>query len=212
MIKKHIGIPAYLSSGMFGMNEAYMQYLSEFGGVHLITPDDGVLEKLDLLILPGGRDIDTMRYNQKPGYTLGNPNPWFEWFDTVMLPRYIKAGVPIFGICRGLQTLNIHFGGTLEQNIIDHPTSGARDELVHTVMHPSQKKSGNKDMEVNSLHHQSVAILGENLQVLLVSDEDHQVEAIRHLTLPISAVQWHPEEIRDDYSNKEITRLLNITR
>lgn len=209
---KHIGIPAYEYDGMFGLDTTYMAYLATFGAVHLLTPDDGVLG-IDLLVLPGGADVSPGRYSEKPGYILGKANPYFEHFDKVMLPEYIKRGVPIFGICRGLQTLNVHFGGSLHQHILNHPTSAADDrpEVAHGVYEMNHKNKSKPVFEVNSLHHQAINKLGIDIIPVLES-EDNIIEAIRHSSLPISAVQWHPEELRDDYSAREITRLLSLEK
>lgn len=207
---KTIVIPGYTYDGFFGMDTSYLHYLSAFGNVKILTPQETEPVEADLLVLPGGKDVNPVRYGDIPGYVLGNPNPYFEYFDTHILPKYIEAGIPVFGICRGLQTLNTHFGGTLFQHLLNHPTTQAdmRDELVHAVL-PTKDLKGVKKFEVNSLHHQSIRKLGENLTVTLKA-EDGVIEAIRHNFLPIAAVQWHPEEIQDAYSNQEIARLLAL--
>ena len=134
-------------------------------------------------------------------------------FDVNVLPHYVAKGVPVFGICRGLQTLNVYFGGTLNQHINHEYSTKSRQELVHDIYIYRQGinifTKNNKLGKVNSLHHQSIKDLGENLVKLAVSD-DETVEAIKHRTLPIAAVQWHPEEIEDGFSEQLITNLLTI--
>ena len=136
-----------------------------------------------------------------------------------MLQKYIDAKIPIFGICRGLQTLNVHFGGTLDQHI-DTKTSETRSELVHDAFQlkhivPGEQSSVTK-FRVNSLHHQAIGRLGDDLEIMLTDklptkNNDFIVEGIRHKSLPIYGVQYHPEEIYDEYSLKVIQYLISLS-
>jgi putative glutamine amidotransferase len=183
-----------------------MNLASMFGEVHVLTPDTPIMD-LDLLILPGGEDVKPEAYDQKPGYMAGNNNPMLEEFDAMKLSAYIDKHTPIFGICRGLQTLNVNFGGTICQHIYKHPTNSREDggELVHKVT-----GKGIKTFEVNSRHHQAIGLLGRGLEAILYCKEDRYIESIKHKELPIIAVQWHPEDILDEYSMNAIKSLLNI--
>lgn len=96
---RKIGVPATCKNGMIGVNYQYIEFAKKYGEVVLLLPTDKHIQRdLDLLILPGGPDVDTRRYRQEPDPTTGKPDIFMEYFDTEVLPRYISAGVPIFGI------------------------------------------------------------------------------------------------------------------
>lgn len=105
---------------------------------------------------------------------------------------------------------NVHFGGTLNQHIYHDSSVKSRQELVHGIYKPNvvQKNKHTLYCKVNSLHHQSIKQLGEGLEIIAIADDDH-VEAIMHNQLPIYAVQYHPEEIYDNFSKILIEELLN---
>lgn len=207
---KKIGIVGSVKHGMFGADIKYMEFAAKFGQVHLLTPDMPV-QDLDLLILKGGADVSFNAQGQF-SYMTGASNPFLEYFDEHILPEYIERRIPIFGICRGMQALNVMFGGTLKHHLYFHPTNGQdRSYKVHHVT--------NKDKEhlfkVNSIHHQCVKELGEGLRPLLYSTNEKaeklgHIEAFEHETLPIVAVQWHPEEIMDSFSLGAVETLLNL--
>src|ERR1035437_1697511 len=106
-MRKRIGVVGTLSDNIFGVSAKYMQFANMFGDVHILTPTTPIQEDLDLLILKGGQDIDPLDYGQAPEFRLSNSNPYQEYFDKIMLPEYIKQKTPIFGICRGMQEINV---------------------------------------------------------------------------------------------------------
>lgn len=198
-----IGIPAYERGGMVGVQQDYLTFIERFGTPVIIPPyisrkDFFKTFRLEGLVLPGGADVDTRRYSKFPQWIMNllvyPPDPALEWFDTQILPGIFHAGFPVFGICRGLQTLNVHFGGTLYPHLRDHPYSKHMTDLVHEISFTNAE--GNiAEQRVNSFHHQAIRILGEGLESLAEDDGDGIIEAIRHETLPIYAVQWHPERL-----------------
>jgi putative glutamine amidotransferase len=216
---KKIGILNNVFDKSTGVSRSYLEYFKQFGKVITIDWDDEEVQDIDLLVLPGGADVSTFRYNQKPDYYTGSPNIYFEWFDQFVLPNYIKQGIPVFGICRGMQTLNVLFGGTLHQNIIQEYSVKTRGEEVHTVTLDKAPYVGNfiksigfnfNSFKTNSLHHQAVDEVGSGFQVIYTHAKLDNIEAIYHKELPIIAVQWHPEEMdNDQFSNKAIKFLLN---
>jgi len=208
---KQIGIVGSVIRDIFGVPTPYMHFCSKFGNVHILTPDTGIIN-LDLLILKGGEDLSPANYGQAPKYILSNSNPFLEEFDNEKLPRYIEKKTPIFGICRGMQSINIYFGGTLDQHIHGHTKNGEdREELTHNVRPQNDKKA---IFGVNSMHHQAINELGQGLEVLLEECSEKGkmtgiIEAVKHKELPIIGVQWHPEEIMDEFSINAIKSLLN---
>lgn len=203
----------------FGVTLPYMEWASTFGDVVIITPNQ-VIEDLDLLILPGGADVDTSRYGQMPGWYTGKPNIYLEHFDRCTLPKYIDLNIPVFGICRGMQSLSVFFGASLIQHLHYHETSTSSSDVeVHQlfevrndVFHDEDgfiQKSGKPICKIGSWHHQSVdpKNLGPNLIINLVS-EDKVVESVSHRTLNVHGVQWHPERCYDEYSTNLVQQML----
>lgn len=219
---KKIGIPAWsVGENSFGVTKPYLNLIECSKAIPVILyPGANMDPSIDLLILPGGADVDPARYNEVPRIFTGNPNVHLEYFDLNFLSKYIEAGVPIFGICRGHQTLNVHFGGKLVQNLLHHEYSSERTDYAHKVK-PTANMPDNIYYNVNSMHHQAVAAVAPGFIPLLTHESfkakkedlaysDHTIEAMIHKDGKIVSVQWHPEEIFDAFSLKMIEDLLNI--
>lgn len=226
-MKKIIGIPGWKTGeNSFGCTIPYLDFGNEYGSVRILDIDD-FDAGLDLLILPGGPDVDPSRYGTKPHYLTSRPDPMKEYFDLFTLPKYIEAGIPVFGICRGMQSLAVHFGAILIQDM-DHETneSDKRGSKVHELRmedNPSASviaKSIGKIHRVNSMHHQCVSGIGfpfDELDIIAGRPQDPKrhyppcIEAIKHKTLPIFGVQYHPEELdNDNLSEYIMNNLLKI--
>ena len=211
-MKYKIGIVGWnTGDNSFGASKSYLTYLRQYGEVHIITPEQEVREDLDLLVLPGGADVDTTRYGELPEYYTTNPNMILEYFDRVRLPEYINNGQSILGICRGMQSLGVYFGAKLIQEIGGHPYSTkSRSELVHKVwiydstipkdlLETKGAKGGEVYIETNSLHHQAIDMesLGNTpIKVIGVTKEvgaDVGVEIIKIQGHNIIGVQFHPK-------------------
>lgn len=194
---KTIGLLTDIEVNKISLNFAYFEFASIFGAVKLIHPLENIHHRVDLLILPGGADVHPLRYGEtKIPWQCGYQNEHYEYFDAEILPAYIQSKTPIFGICRGLQTINVLLGGSLHQDV-DEPNSGSeRGKPVHWVR---DTRTGIK-FEVNSLHHQAIKGLAPNFDAILVGTkkkEDRYIEAIKHRELPILATQFHPEELNN---------------
>lgn len=197
----YIGVVGYETDGVFGVHTSYMEFASSVGNPVILSPGESLPKGIDGVLLPGGADVIQ---SIRPGFKNGRSNPHLEYFDKVILPK-ILFRVPIFGICRGLQTINVACGGTLIQHLPLHPYSAHEFDFVHKVKSPN--KPYKPHFEVNSFHHQAVSTLGNGLNVELVSTSDNIIEAIsgNHLF----AVQWHPERMHDEYSLKKFTDLFS---
>ena len=107
----------------------------------------------------------------------------------------VKTKKPLYGICRGLQMINIYFGGSLKQHIDNHCDTKHEMFLLKDIANFRNVE------EVNSLHHQSIKKLGEGLEVIYQT-KDGEIEFVVHKTLPIFATQFHPEMHKDSEISK----------
>ena len=146
--------------------------------------------------MPGGADIDPKIYGQENIASVDIDHQR-DKIELDAFRHYLKLGKPILGICRGTQLINAALGGTLHQDINGHRQVDGVDTLhsSHTTDHILLKLYGQRFI-INSSHHQAVDRLGDGLEAVQWSD-DGTIEAIRHMSLPIFGVQWHPERLRE---------------
>lgn len=151
-------------------------------------------ETCDCLLLPGGGDLEPWRYGQD-NRDCRSLEPTRDALEQKLLAQFIAWEKPILGVCRGMQAINVFFGGDLVQDRSGHSAVDGADRLHAVQTAPSRLRAlyGARCI-VNSSHHQAVGRLGGGLEPLQWA-EDGTVEALRHRTLPILAVQWHPERL-----------------
>lgn len=167
------------------------------------------LERCDAVLLPGsGADVDPKKYAAERHPKTAAADTLRETVDHLLLQNAYALRKPILGICYGLQALNVYRSGTLVQDIessINHE-AGRKVPKAHTVdVEPESQLAGilgsEKDIPVNSSHHQSADVVGDGLRVVARSPLDRVIEALEG-TLPghfVLAVQWHPERsVKDD--------------
>ena len=178
----------------------YAQGVIAAGGVPVFLPlsldPADIIPRLDGLLMSGGADIDPQRYGAEPEPELQSIEPARDEFELKILELVYECELPVAGICRGLQILNVHAGGSLYQDV---PPHSVRDKAPSTRVHDIITEKGSileklygEKLEVNSLHHQSIKTLGKHFSASATSN-DGIVEGIEHSQLPIVAVQWHPE-------------------
>lgn len=160
---------------------------------------------MDALLLTGGPDISPARYGQSPDPDSDQADDLRDEFELALVGAAHAAGVPVLGICRGMQMIKIAFGGTLRQHVEGHLlTDAAADPVQPITLVPGSRLGAalpDHALLVNSLHHQAVAALGEELTVAARSG-DGTIEALEHLRAPILGVQWHPEKL-DDHTTQD---------
>lgn len=177
----------------------YARGVYEAGGLPVNLPldiDPGEFaERLDGILLSGGADIAAERYGAAPGAHDDAVEAERDDFELALFAAATEQAKPVLGICRGLQLINVATGGTLHQHVPEHAGfTQPPDTLLHPVdLAPDsvlQSLYGDRH-HVNSLHHQTVDTLGNGLRV--TAQHDGSVEGVEHQSLPIVAVQWHPE-------------------
>ena len=196
----------------------YVEGVAGAGGAPVVLPPLGearsaasVVGCLDGLLLSGGSDLDPGYYGEEPDPELGPTIPERDAFEMALVDLALRRGIPIFGICRGLQVLNVALGGTLYQDL---PSQWEGDVLKHRQVTPKWQPSHEVEVrdgtytaeimgrggvvKVNSYHHQGIRDLAEGLAVTARS-EDGVVEAVESKDLSdrwLLGVQWHAEAMR----------------
>ena len=195
---------------IFGDSDRFINYrraVEKAGGFVRFGGDASVC---DALLLPGGGDIEPWRYGQPNTASVGL-EPARDAAETALIREFALQGKPILGICRGLQMINVYFGGTLLQDIPGHSAANGIDRL-HTVRcapSPLRDLYGARHI-VNSAHHQAIDRVGSGL-IPMQWSPDGIIEAVCHRSLPIWAVQWHPERLLFGAGDRLFARFLEGT-
>lgn len=172
----------------------YRAAAASAGGRAVFSDDPAAAEACAGLLLPGGGDLEPWRYGQA-NTASRNLEPRRDALELRLLERFTAQGKPVLGICRGLQTVNVFFGGTLIQDLPGHSAVDGRDRLHPVRSAPSALgRLCGKETVVNSAHHQAADRLGSGLEAVQWA-ADGVVEALEHRTLPVWGVQWHPERL-----------------
>ena len=170
------------------------------GGLPVYLPIDVdpllIIDRIDGLLLTGGTDIEPSLYGAEPETDVYPPEPERDDLELGLFKGAVHRQIPVLGICRGQQIVNVGSGGTLHQDLPPHSGVGhAPDAGLHEVKLEPDSMLGElygATVWVNSLHHQAVDAVGEGLRVTGWSD-DGVAEGLEHMSLPIVCVQWHPE-------------------
>jgi putative glutamine amidotransferase len=174
---------------------------------------DHYADWLDGLVLMGGSDVWPGSYGEQPIREAWSGDRVRDEYEKALVKAFVDAGKPVFGICRGLQLINVAFGGTLLQDIGTqrpqaraHRDAASYDLNMHEVeLVPGSRLAGllngKSRHKVNSIHHQGIKDLAPGLVVEARCPDDGMIEAVR-LAGPaapyVAAVQWHPEFHRED--------------
>ncbi|MFN8215263.1 MAG: gamma-glutamyl-gamma-aminobutyrate hydrolase family protein [Solirubrobacterales bacterium] len=186
----------------------YPEAVARAGGlpVHLAREANAaaVIARLDGLIVSGGHDVDPRAYGREPTATTTRLDPGRDAFELALIEAALEAGIPVLGICRGAQLMNIARGGTLHDELINVQQI-EHTRIVYppeTRVHPVHCRVGSvlhglygEVVNVNSFHHQSIDAVGRDIEVTAVAADD-TVEAIEIGSCAVG-VQWHPEMLTE---------------
>ena len=209
------------------LGTTYIQSVIKAGGLPFLIPLDFPLDELDViretcsgLLLSGGGDIETKRYGGKEHSSVSGVWPIRDEIESRLFQLALETDWPVFGICRGLQIMNVASGGKLYSDIPDQvpavrfvhqqPVGTPRDHVVHevsikpgTLLHDI---IGKDRLPVNSFHHQAVSVPGDGLEISAVS-EDGIIEGMENPAHPfVLGVQWHPECMQDHEDQRKLFR------
>ncbi|MFC4651804.1 gamma-glutamyl-gamma-aminobutyrate hydrolase family protein [Lactococcus nasutitermitis] len=188
--------------------QGFIDVLQELGHTVLIIPADkpenakNLIHLVDKIVLTGGADISPQFYNEEPSPRLETTNPDRDAFEIAAIEAALAEKKAIFGVCRGIQILNVYFGGTLYQDLSDYPGTVVKHRQAPTPqefpIHSVTVKQDSlldflpENYFVNSFHHQALKELAPCLTAIAHAS-DGIIEAVENKEKRVLAVQWHPE-------------------
>ena len=217
-----IGVPTgreksqrFFGLALYIMNQTYVRTLENLGALPVMIPLQmseatlrGIFERLDGLLLPGGEDMDPSTYGAERHPQLGATDKERDRTELLLTEWALAEGMPLLGVCRGAQVINVACGGTLYQDLHSQrpemakhdyfPPNFERFRISHSIKIETDSHLADalgSVHEVNSMHHQGIEVVGAGLRPVALS-EDGLVEAVEVPELPFMVgVQWHPEEL-----------------
>jgi putative glutamine amidotransferase len=199
-LRRH-GEPAHAE---MALGITYVRAVERAGGLPVVLPPmaleavDLLLERLDGVVLSGGPDLDPGAYGARERHPeLGETEPGLDAFELAVARAADQQGLPLLGVCRGAQALNVARGGTLHQHIDGHRQTAVAARPTHSVTIVAGSRlaaiAGAQRLRVNSFHHQAVDVPGAGVRVVARA-HDGAVEAIEDATRSLwLGVQWHAE-------------------
>jgi len=201
-----IGITTDYKNKYFGIEAAYSKAIASAGGLPLLIPSldkskkilKQIVDRIDGLLIPGSRDMDPKHYRQTPHIKLNPMDRKRTNSEFIILEESLKSGIPVMGICGGMQFINVFYGGSLYQDIksllpdaINHEQGAIHQISIknNTLLRKIIKKS---KINVKSYHHQAIKKVGKGLKISAIS-KDKIVESLETDDRQIIAVQWHPD-------------------
>lgn len=209
---------------LISINEAYVKAVAAAGAVPLLIPLglpreslDLLLERLDGIVFTGGGDMQPEQYGSQPHPKVDGVDPDRDRVEMHLARCAIESKLPMLGICRGLQVINVALGGTLYEDIFDQHEGALKHQYDpgwprDYLAHPVTLEKGSRleqiirtsEVQVNSLHHQGICQLAPSA-VAVAYAPDGIIEAIELRDHPYGlAVQWHPEWLPEHASMRAI--------
>ena len=236
MSRPTIGITSYWTEAAMShwscdavlVSQGYVEGVRVAGGRPVVLPadttwidePDDVLDIVDALLVVGGNDVDPTHYGQEPHAAIGALSPRRDAVELALVRRAVERDVPLLGICRGVQVLNVALGGTLDQHLADsidvspHRLSDAEFGIheVTTVPGSLAARLIGQRLTVHSHHHQGIDGVGAGL-VVSARAEDGVIEAIEHPDRKFCiGVLWHPDAEHDGHGAPVFEGLVSSAR
>ena len=196
----------------------FAESIRQVGGLPLVIPvgDESIVrdyvEMIDKLILTGGQNVHPQFYGEKKTIESDDYNLVRDEFELALLKEALRQNKPIMAICRGVQLVNVAFGGTLHQEIEGHwqGLPFGTSHSIETVEGSVVAQLFGKESQVNSVHRQSIKDLAPNFRVTAVDPRDQTIEAIESIDEHrIIGLQWHPEFlVNEEDGNLELFEYL----
>lgn len=213
------------------VNNDYIESVKNAGGVPIMIPPVECIEVIkaqisivDGVIISGGYDIDPLSYGDEPREKLGYVHPLVDEFTIKAIKIAVQLGKPILGICKGIQILNVAFGGTLYQDTSYMPgafVKHSQNVERHAATHSIEVEGGSKlyevtqgNIQVNSFHHEVLRNVAPGFRVTARA-KDGVIEAIeKEGKIFVMGVQWHPEMMaaKNDKMMKLFERFIDEAR
>ena len=178
----------------------YVRYVQSLGAVPSVTLSAGEAACCDALILPGGGDITPAFFGEN-NHGSRNIDTELDILQLQALDLAVRRKMPVLGICKGLQIINVYFGGTIIQDMVSSAVErhayNQGDKYHASVITEDSwlYRLYDREIIINSAHHQGIKKLGDGLAAAQYCPEDGCIEAAAHQSLPLIGVQWHPERI-----------------
>jgi putative glutamine amidotransferase len=213
-----VGQETHLGRQFDAAPHEYIASVLAAGGLPLLIPPvppelaKRAIESVDGLLLTGGGDISPACYGASLEQETADVDDDRDQSELALVDAAIERGIPILGICRGAELANVAFGGSLRQHLpaangVRHTQPRRRYETVHRVLLEPEsllaEVVGSKELEVNSIHHQGIKIVGHDLDPVGRTD-DGLVEVIENRERRLIAVQWHPECLPRERASRQL--------
>ncbi len=208
--------PIFKNKTLLYFEESMAQMIIHYNAIPLILPrrfakisSRNILSQVDGLLLQGGSDVSPISYSEEPMKSEWKGDLDRDQYEVELIQEAMDMNKPVFGICRGLQVINVALGGSLYQDIktqIDgasvHRDWEIYEGLTHQILlepgtHLASLYEGERRQKIISIHHQAIKDLGNDLIIEARSEGDNLIEAIRYEVnnneTYVCGVQWHPE-------------------
>ncbi|MBE6132580.1 MAG: hypothetical protein E7180_04230 [Erysipelotrichaceae bacterium] len=195
------------------VNTSYLKMLNKYSFTPIIISchsyKEEVLDMCDGFLLPGGDDIDARYFEQENHPSNVLVSPIVDEVDFKVLDYAIRNNKAVLGICRGLQVINVFFKGTLVQDILDQSHKNNKEDKMLVLSSSRFTSFQNKEVVINSFHHQKIDKLGEGLMVEGISND--AIELITHENYKLIASQYHLEKLDNEFEKEVMQFFVALT-